>query len=70
MQAGAPGQHPKPYSAQQFKNIKEADNHGLLGMCFGLLLDNVGIFSGFGMCIGMALGLLIGTYIQKGEDEQ
>ena len=41
-----------------------------IGMCFGLLLDNVGIFSGFGMCIGMALGLLIGTYIQKGEDEQ
>ena len=29
--------------------------------------DNYGLL---GMCIGMALGLLIGTYIQKGEDEQ
>ena len=61
-------------SRQTDERSKEADNYGALGMCigmcFGLLLDNVGIFSGFGMCIGMALGLLIGTYIQKGEDEQ
>ena len=58
METVAPGQHTEPYSAQQYKNIKEygiragrldtepfryeqkkeADNHGLLGMCFGLLL--------------------------------
>lgn len=36
-----------------------------IGMCFGLLLGNLGVFSGFGMCIGMALGLLIGTCIKK-----
>ncbi|MGN1026898.1 MAG: hypothetical protein ACI4P4_10900 [Faecousia sp.] len=52
---------------------KEADNYGLLGMCigmcFGLLLDNLGVFSGFGMCIGMALGLMIGTCIKKDGDE-
>lgn len=52
---------------------KEEGNYGLLGMCigmcFGLLLDNLGVFSGFGMCIGMALGLMIETYIKKDGDE-
>ena len=60
-------------SRQTDERQKEEDNYGLLGMCigmcFGLLLDNLGVFSGFGMCIGMALGLMIGTCIKKDGDE-